>query len=294
MKIVFLVIGATFLAVLSIFMIVSLALSVNKNVGPNQFGIVSHRFNMKIYDEVLQPGRHNIPLGAEIDIYSSAIRTISESYVPFSFDKMEIRIDVGVQYRYDVNRMVEMLKLFKSEQVLIKFFYNLVRSSIYSSTVKNFASVMYTNRSDVEELMFADLLKNVNESEIGIIVENFQLRNIDFPPPFDVVIEQKQSQSQAIQTELNSRANQIVVANTSLNNAIERARQTAIQANNTARLTILRANGTALTILTEWSQRAIAYNGIATSLNLSDEELANYIESELLRTADHPVVNIPN
>ncbi len=277
-------------------MIVSLALSTNKKVAQNQYAVVYNNFDMEV-KKIIDQGTYTIDLGDQMKYYTSTIQYLNyegqTTIKCFSKDGLEIDIDVSVQYTYRKDSIIPVMwYIFDNEENYISFFNSSVIDTILTSCAEYDSDEYYSSRQTIENRMFDMLISNIANSSIGIDINLLQLRNIDFPDAFSAVISEKQALVQQIQTQLNNRTSQQILANTTLLQSGQIAQQIIIQAKNTEAVTLAQANATAGIIFNQWQQRGDAYFDIVTSLKLNSSGFIAYLESEVIRLSNSPVIGV--
>lgn len=82
----------------------------------------------------------------------------------------------------------------------------------------------------------------------------------------------------------------MIVAQTAYLSAQQTSQITLINANKTANIIRNKARQTEEIIKTEWDNRGIAYRSIVETLQLSEEEFLQYLNTELMRQVEKAIV----
>lgn len=276
---------------------VLIGVSVNKKVAQNEYAIVANKYTMELV-KVLEQGTYTVKPGDELNYYRSTVQTLNydefEGFLHcFSSDGLQIQLDITVQYLYKKDILVPiLLKQFGNEKNYVSAFKAIVIDAILTSCANFTSDEYYTSRQNVENLMSETIVRDTNTSQIGIDVSLVQLKNIDFPDQFNQAIAQKQHTAQELQTQLNNRTSQLILANTTLIQAQQSAQQIIIQAHNTENLVIVKANTTSDIIRNQLVQRGDAYANIKTNLGFNSTQFVEYIEADLLRTSNNPLIGL--
>lgn len=273
-------------------MIIMLALCVNKKVDQNQYSIFINKYTMDVsgpYDQ----GTYTIKPGDDMKFYTSTVQYYDNDINCMSKDGLQIALDISYQYLYQRNSLIPiMLYQFSDEINYLSSFNAIIESAIYKSCAFFDSEEYYTQRQKIEANMSTIVTNAIGNSSIGIDMNIFQIKNIQFPYSFNEAITQKQILIQQVQTQLNKRISQLISTNTTLIQAQQTAKQIKIQADNNVNIIIAQANATANIVNTQWLKRAETYKTIMEKQNINGTQLVSYIESELLRLSNDPTIQL--
>ena len=101
---------------------------------------------------------------------------------------------------------------------------------------------------------------------------------------------EKQNVEQNLVTARNDRQNELISAQTKYLEAQQSAQITLINANKTANIIRNQAEQSEDIIKTEWENRGIAYRSIVDTLELSEAEFLEYLNTELIRNVEKAIV----
>ena len=276
-----------------IIIIAFLATSTNKKVKQNEFAVVYNDYTTNV-KKVLDQGVYTVDFGDKLKYYIATVQYINyDNFNCFSRDGLLINLDASVQVSYNKNYIIPIMwYIFNNENNYKMILHNVVEESVRSACADFMSFDYYTTRQLVETKMYAQLMDNINRTDIHINLHLFQLRNIDFPSSYNSIISEKQSVIQMSQTELNKRQSELILANTTYIQAVQTAKQLLIQAENQKQLILFQANTTANIIQTEFEQKALSYEYIMTQLNLNATGMIDYLESEIIRTSGNMYVGL--
>lgn len=278
-----------------ILMCVLLSLTVNKKVQQNEIGVVWNSYTMEIKN-IYDQGTYTLDVGDNLETYIATVQYMDYTNLPcYTKDKLQITLDTQTQYTYIRDKLIPiMYRQYGNQGALMEYFDAAIKSAIYSTCVLFTSQDCYNNRQLIETAMLTNITNVVKNADIGIDVNLFVLRDIDFPTAFSNTIANIQAATQQIQTQLVTRQAELILANTSLIQAKQTAQQIMIQAENSAKLILQQANATANVIITQLHQQALSFKLIKDSLELNASGLISFLKSEFIRTAQHPFISIAN
>ena len=271
-------------------MIVLLALTVNREVSQTEYVVQYNTFNCE-FDNVLEQGRYTTDVGVEFKSFPRVLKDMKLNGIScLTSDKVSIDLKVKTQYRLRKSSLIDVvLEQFQSRGNHVKFLRRMAESSILDSCLEYTAEEFYSKRSEIDVAMFENLQKDVNAFDFGADIEFFQLIDIGLPDDLVDVIVEKQGIAQEIITATNERENALITADTNFI-AVEKSSQVIlIEANNSASIILNAAQETELAILQEWYNRAVAYQSVVESLQLTEQQFLNYLEAELFRLANRTI-----
>ena len=244
------------------------------------------------FTKIYTQGKYTIGVGEELIRFQRTLQDFKDNIECLTNDKVLIGIDFSLQYEYNKESLIPIiLKKFKSDEKYKNFISNLMISSIMNTCLSFTAEQYYVERSIIDKKMSNNLLKNINDNDLGLDIQNFQLINIKFPSNFSYVIQQKQNIQQYILTATNNRQSDITNANTILLQADRTAKISIINANNTALININKATTDANIQNELWIQRTYAYSNIVKSLGLNTSQLIDYIKSDIMRNSNNLITS---
>lgn len=266
-------------------MIVLLSLTV-KNVEQTEYAVGYDNYTMeftKIYDQgryITRVGEYFILMPRTYQEYSSVVSCLTK-------DKVVIDIDFALQYQYNKESLESIiLKEFDGHAKYKKFIQNRVLSSILETCLEYDAEQYYILRGEIDIKIYDELVKNINNQNIGSTISFFQLVNIKFPKKFSTVIVQKQTIQQEALTAYNDRQSILINSQTLLYESERTASIILINANNTASIILNKANIDAHAEYELWNQRAIGYQHTANILKLNSTDIIDYIETENIKKSN--------
>lgn len=272
--------------------IVMLTLCVNKKIDQNQYGVFINKYTMDVSGPFDQ-GTYTIKPGDSMNFYTSTVQYYDDDIYCMSKDGLQIALEISYQYLYQRNSLIPiMLYDFSDEGNYLSGFNAIVESAIYKSCAFFNSEDYYTQRQKIEANMSITVTNAIGNSGIGIDLNIFQIKNIQFPYSFNDAITQKQILIQQVQTQLNKRVSQLISVNTTLIQAQQIAKQIKIQTDNNVNIIIAQANATSNIINTQWLKRASTYKTIMDKQNINSTQLVSYIEYELIRLSSEPTIQL--
>lgn len=274
---------------------VLLGISVNKKVENNEYGIVYYSSTTMEFGDTYEQGIYSIPPGSELKIFIRTLQDVDlEPIVCYSSDKIVIILTVSVQYQLVKDNIIDIiLKKYGGNDNFKNILRSIVQNIIINRCGQYNAEDYYIKRAIIDQDMHQNLLNDINNNSIGATIEFFQLINIEFPEDFSDIINRKQVVIQNETTILNQRVSLLIAANTTLFQAQKIANITIETALNTAQINLKQAQVQSDVITTQWYNRALTYFEIKSKLNLTDKLFIQYLKSEILRTSNTPLINIP-
>lgn len=274
-------------------MIVLLILTVNKKVEQDEFAVFINSFTTDVSDVYTQ-GTYTLAVGDEITTFKRTYQHLDFDDLPcMSYDQLELAVTISLQYKYTQDHVVPtILKKFDNEDNFKGFFVDKIVSNIITVCGNYSAEDYYSKRGTIEVEMYDTVVADINASDVGLEIIFLQLKNIDFPKKFAEAITKKQLAQQEAVTQLNNRTSQMIVANTALIAAQQQAQIIVINANNTANINIKQALNEELIIMNQWAQRTLGFNVTITNLNLSPRQFVKYLEYDLLRSTQSPIIRL--
>lgn len=282
-----------------------LATCINQKVAQNQYAVVANSLTMDVYATLDQGTYNNLTLGDYMVYYVATIQYLNFENIPnnannkkpsiqcYTSDGLQITIDVDIQYQYIRDDIIANIWYkFDNEKNYVDFFSNLIYGSIFTTCANYKSEEYYTQRSTIETNMFENVLEVVRGSNIGLQIGFLQLKDIVFPPIFSETIFHKQMLTQQIQTQLNNRTSQLIAANTTFIQALQKEKIIIINANNQANVVLNQAQINADVIKYQWNQKAAIYSNIKHGLGMDQYEFIDYMRTEVIRLSKAPTIGL--
>eukprot|EP01113_Clastostelium_recurvatum_P015691 TRINITY_DN187_c0_g1_i2.p1 TRINITY_DN187_c0_g1~~TRINITY_DN187_c0_g1_i2.p1 ORF type:complete len:325 (+),score=108.39 TRINITY_DN187_c0_g1_i2:45-977(+) len=278
---------------LTVLVITLLALSTNKKVANDQYGVVYDNIMQEFRLPVLVQTITTIPPQCVLILLPRTLQDVDvDDIICFSRDKIKITLTVAVQYQLIQDDLISIImKQYNGNPNFESVLQHVVTSVIITRCGQYNAEDFYVIRGAIDLDMYQALVGSVNGT-YGANIQYFQLVNIGFPTGFSNAIAQKQIVIQNATTVLNQRQSLIIRAQTGLLQAQKTADISIINANNTARITLDQAQASADVVATQWQKRASSYVTAMNQLNLNESQFIEYLKSEILRTSPNLVVNL--
>ena len=262
------------------------AIIVNHEVKQDQYAVGYNTYEMD-FTEVYDQGLHTLEVGEELIFFKRTLQDFKTDLTCLSSDRVELDLSISLQYELIEDDLIRViLRQFGSNGVHNNFLVGRILSSISESCLKFTAEDYFNIRETINDEMLANLMSNINDEDLGTLVQFFQLVNIQFPTEFSDLIEEKQRVEQTGDTELNNRQSVLTDANTALLEAQVAADITLLNANNTATINLNRATTEANSQKALWDGRAFAYGDAASTLGFNSTDMILYIQSINVRDAD--------
>lgn len=262
------------------------AIIVNQEVKQDQYAVGYNQYEME-FTEVYDQGLHTLEVGEELIFFKRTLQDFKTDLTCLSSDRVELDLSISLQYELVEDDLIRViLRQFGSNGVHNKFLVGRILSSVSESCLKFTAEDYFNIRETINDEMLAGLVSNINDEDLGTLVQFFQLVNIQFPTEFSALIEEKQRVEQTGDTELNNRQSVLTDANTALLEAQVAADITLLNANNTAVINLNRATTDANAQKALWDGRAFAYGDAASTLGFNSTDMILYIQSINVQDAD--------
>ena len=275
----------------ALLMIILLSLTV-KDVEQTEYAVGYDNYTMK-FTEIYTQGRYVTKVGEYLIKLPRTLQEYKSELTCLTKDKVLIKLDVAMQYQYDKKELIRIvLRQFNGEKKYNTFIKNRVTSSILDTCLKYNAEEYYTIRGMIDISIYNELIKVINDDQIGSKVEFFQLVNIGFPQKFSDAITKKQTIQQEALTATNDRQSILTNARTKLYEAQRKASIILINANNTAFINLNKAYADASAQEELWNKRAYAYNYTAHILKLNSTQIINYIEADNVKKSSILITSV--
>jgi regulator of protease activity HflC (stomatin/prohibitin superfamily) len=274
-----------------ILFIVLLSVTVNQAVAQNEY-VVGYNNYTQEFTKIYSQGKYTIDVGELFIPFTRTVQEFNSDIDCLTQDKVEITLTFAIQYQYQEDYLIPIiLQKFGNNKNYKNWFQASVYSSIQESSLKFNAIDYYSQRGTVDSTMYNDLVVNINklvldDSNMGTLINFFQLVNIKFPTSFSTIIQQKQNIQQSELTATNNRTSLITNANTQLLEAQRTADIIILNANYSAIININEAEALANVELQKWTNRAIAYSQAKDNLNFNASQMVQYLKSENLRNSN--------
>lgn len=276
-------------------LIFMLALPLNiQKVEQDEFAIQYNTITNKFYDDVLTQGIYLKPLNIEFYKFKRTLQNIEvDGLECMTRDKVILKLHVILQIQYYSESLKNIILTQYSEDSNYKDLINsLTYSTILNSCLYWSVEQYYMDRSKIDNMMFNQLMSNINISSIGSQVIFFQLVDIKFPDSYSELIKEKQNIEQNKQTALNDRTNKITQAQTEIIVSKKNAQINLINANMTSNIILNKANLMKEQIINFWNYRTNYLNQVSNELKLNCVELLNYLKQEKISDTKNIIVNI--
>ncbi len=285
---------------LTLLTIVLLAVTVNKRVEQDEFGVIYNDFTKqfgKIYDQ----GVYAYGVGDKFIKFKRTLKDVDIDQINcITKDKIVIGLTISAQYQYNRDDLIPVvLQNFNNGDGYESFLSNIVRNIILRQCGLYDAESYYTDRGNIYNNMYDSLLNEINNNtnigsnyNLGATIEFFQLKNIDFPDTFAQAITSKQLVMQNKITKLNDRTTQLILANTTLLQNQRQADIILINSNTQANINMNQAQTSYDVIVNQWNLRSNTYKSIIDNLKLNQSQFIEYLKSEAIRNSIAPVISI--
>lgn len=275
-----------FIVAMLIFMITMLAMHVNIKVAQDEYAVKVNEYTTEV-SAPLEQGTYTIKVGDKLLRFKRTYEVSTVDNVScITKDKVNIFLFLSIQFQYLKDYIVDgIMKQFKDKETFDNFLDFKLTSSIISSCSNFTADDFYTSSSRVEATFYSNCFKSIQDSNIGVSLIFLQLQDYQFPQLFNDSTTRKLAIAQSEITELNNRQSQIVQSQTDLLLKQAQANRILTNATNTARSNINRALNDAQVIQQQWLNKAQGYLQIKQELNFTDDQLLNFIRTELLASS---------
>lgn len=273
-------------------MISLLAMYVGYQVEQSEYAIGYDNYNME-FTKIYEQGKYPIRVGEEMIIIERTLQDFNKDLTCMTKDKILIDLSIGLQYQYQKKDIInKILKEFSSINNFNGFLFDRITSSIINSCLVYNAEDYYTERSIIDKHMYDSLILNINNNNLGVLVEFFQLINIKFPSKISNAITEKQNIEQESLTAINERTSKLTEANTELFEMQRQAEILIINAYATSNITLNQAESNSQIQRILWTNRAYAYSHANNVLDLNSTLLIDYIQSDLISKSENLLTNL--
>jgi len=273
-------------------MISLLAMYVGYQVQQSQYAVGYDNYNME-FTKIYEQGKYPIRVGEEMIIIERTLQDYNKDLTCMTKDKILIGLSIGIQYQYQKKDIIDkILREFSTINNFNGFLFDRITSSIINSCLVYNAEDYYTERSIIDRHMYDNLILNVNNYNLGVLIEFFQLINIKFPSEISNAISEKQNIEQESLTAINQRTSKLTEANTELFEMQRQAEILIINAYATSNITLNQAESNSQIQQILWANRAYAYSHANDVLGLNSTQLIDYIQSDLISKSENLLTNL--
>jgi len=257
-------------------------------VEQDEYAVVTNNISMQFNDKILTQGSYILTPFSYLIIFKRTLQNIELGELQcMSADSVMLKIHVAIQYKLSRESLIPIiLKQFDNNDVYVDFLHALLRSAVLNSCLDFSAIEYYEERTKVDLTMFNNLILEINDINIGASVEYFQLVDITYPPEYQTSLHDKQNIKQELITAENNRKTDIINANTFLKESKINAQINIINAYNVANITTYNAIVQYDIIINKWTTCSTYYLNIVQNLNLSTDDLLNYINADLKQSSN--------
>ncbi len=268
---------AVFIIGMLVTSIVLLSLSI-KDVASDEWALNYGRTTRHVRGEVMGPGRQTLQP-------DSQLITFKNTFVPWDIeidcwtsDGLEVELQIAIQTRYVDKEIKDIFFEFGYESDFKPYVSN-VLEKLMRETCSNYTSFDYYNqRGAVQSDMLNRIETHLPSLGTHITTGGFlQLKNIKLPDSFNQAILDRRSAEQDIQVAANQRAQQLIIANTKLSQAINTGTIIVNDAELTSDAILFDAQQQALAIESKYDQRLLVYQIAIQSLNMTGDEYINKV-----------------
>lgn len=175
-------------------------------VDPDQRG-VEVRMGKVVSTEPIQPGIvWHTPFASHIEKFSVIPNKYEVTFScnengAFTEDKQTVGTTVIVWYRYDENRIVDIVKNYKSSKIIENALGDFVKASLKETTGKYSASEIITNQDKVAKNVADVLIAKMENANYPITInrDDVQITNWDWSDEFDKYVQETANKNQQIE-----------------------------------------------------------------------------------------------
>eukprot|EP01116_Phalansterium_solitarium_P018700 TRINITY_DN504_c0_g1_i1.p1 TRINITY_DN504_c0_g1~~TRINITY_DN504_c0_g1_i1.p1 ORF type:complete len:331 (-),score=48.53 TRINITY_DN504_c0_g1_i1:196-1188(-) len=203
-------------------------------------------------------------------------------------DGVIVTASITLQFTLLLDKLVDLLKDygFEFNGVIVRQVRASVRSACSSHTVTEF----YENRGLVQDT----ILNKTKTALLGVYcsADFLQLTNAEFPPDYSSAVNSKAQAAASVQQAFNERQQALIASQTQVLQATQQAFVTVTQASAAAEGTLAIARADAAGIELLYNATASAYGEMMQALDLTPQQLINYIGIEQLGRATSIVASV--
>lgn len=268
---------------LGIVFIVLLALSI-LNVSQDEWALNYGKISRTVRGDVMGPGRQTLQPDSELITYKNTFVTHDLEIDCWTRDGLDISLDISIQTRYVEKELEAIFFEFGKESEFTPYVVNVLKK-IMRETCSNYTSFDYYNQRGVIQ---SDMLNRIDTKlpTLGTHLTTggfLQLRNIKLPDSFNQAILDKRSAEQDIQVAINQRAQQLIIASTTLSQAVNNGTVLVNNANLLAAAIRFDADQQAQAITSKYQQRALVYQIAMQNLGMNASDyIRNVLMNQLL------------
>jgi hypothetical protein len=257
-------------------------------VEQDEFATIVNSWTMQFRPNILSQGVYILHPGDNMIKFKRTLQSIEPGTLEcLSKDEILLEINVATQFQYTQDKLIPIiLEQFNTDKKYKIFLTSLIRSSILGSCLNFTALEYYEKRATVDAQMSANLGYNINDKDLGCTIEYFQLVDIVYPNDYIEILHEKQNVIQKLITAQNNRETELINANTDQMERKRLANVNLINANNHYNITLFNANTLKDATAIQWSSRSITYKTIMDDLNLTSDQMIDYLRSDVVRTSN--------
>lgn len=270
-----------------IVMVALLSLSI-LNVAQDEWAINYGKVSRTVRGDVLGPGRVTLQPDSKLFVYKNTFVPWDLIIDCWTADGLDVTLDITIQTRYIETELIAILFEFGDEDNF-KIYVDHILKKLLRESCSNFTSFDYYNQRG---LIQTDMLRRIDQQlpKLGTHITSggyLQLRNIQLPVSFNQAILDKRSAEQDINVAINQRAQQIIIANTNLNQAINQGTTLTNNAKLQANAVAFDAQQQALAIAAKYRQRLEVYQTSMTNLQMNASDFVkNILVSNLIESSN--------
>jgi hypothetical protein len=275
-----------FILSISIITIVLLALSI-KDVAQDEWALNYGAVSRHVRGNVMGPGRQTVQPDSELITYKNTFVSWDLDVDCWTLDGLDISLEIAIQTRYISEEIEEILFEFGTESDFKPYVENVLKK-LMRETCSNYTSFDYYNqRGNIQTDMLTRIETQLPRLGTHLTTGGFlQLKNIALPVSFNQAILDKRSAEQDIQVAVNQRAQQLIIANTGLSQAMNNGTVLINNANLQASAIQFDAEQQALAIASKYQQRLVVYQIAMSNLGLNASSfIKDVLMNQLLNDA---------
>lgn len=249
--------------------IVLLALSI-KDVAQDEWALNYGEVSRHVRGSVMGPGRQTVQSDSKLYTYKNTFVSWDLNFDCWTLDGLDISLEIAIQTRYVSTEIEEIFFEFGTEDSFKPYVENVLKK-LMRETCSNYTSFDYYNqRGNIQTDMLTRIETQLPRLGTHLTTGGFlQLKNIALPASFNQAILDKRSAEQDIQVAVNQRAQQLIIANTGLSQAVNNGTVLVNNANLQAAAIRFDADQQALAIASKYQQRLLVYQIAMANLGLN-------------------------
>jgi len=261
-----------------------------KTLANDEIGIrYNHVSRVMDKSKVYEQGRYALNPGETFFKFKRTFVTLSEPNLEcLSLDGLTATLSVTFQYRLVKDQLINFFLMYGKD------YENTIRLLAVTATINacgNWTSEdFFYHREDVQQSM----LVRVQDAfaQVNIDAGFYQLSNVELASAFQDILQAVQAAKQDSDQATNERQQNITQATTLVLQAEQDSAVYIVNANATAAAILAEANAGAQGITAQLQAQSNTYASIMTLLNLSPEDLINYISIQTIQNSANPIVAV--